>query len=290
MDVGTLISRVRKLEITTRGLTRHLFSGKYHAAFKGKGMSFSEVRNYTLGDDVRNIDWNVTARTLETHVKIFEEERELTVVLLIDLSASSFFGSGEVFKNQLITEIAALLAYSAISNQDKVGAVLFTEQIESYIPPQKGRKVLLKIIRELIHRTQVKGGTEIGRALRYLYNIEKKRSIVFLLSDFMDRDYEQALTMVSKKHDVIGIQIFDLREADLTDMGLVRFRDAETGETRLADTGCAQFRADYARMYKERVEHVKQTFSRAGADLIRISTSDDYVKILAGFFNRRSGK
>lgn len=290
MDVGTLISRVRKLEITTRGLTRHLFSGKYHAAFKGKGMSFSEVRNYTFGDDVRNIDWNVTARTLETHVKIFEEERELTVVLLLDMSASSFLGSGEVFKNQLITEIAALLAYSAISNQDKVGAVLFTEQIESYIPPQKGKKVLLKIIRELIQSTQVKGGTRIGQALQYLYNIEKKRSIVFLLSDFLDRNYEQALTMVAKKHDVIGVQIFDAREAGLNDMGLVRFRDAETGETRLADTGSAAFRAEYARVFNERAERLKQTFSRAGADLIRISTGDDYVKILAGFFNRRIGK
>jgi uncharacterized protein (DUF58 family) len=290
MDVGTLISKVRKLEIAAKGLTRHLFSGTYHAAFKGKGMSFSEVRSYTYGDDVRSIDWNVTARTLETHVKIFEEERELTVVLLIDLSASSFFGSGHVLKHELITEIAALLAYSAISNQDKAGAVLFTDRIESYIPPRKGRMVLFKILRALINRKNTSEGTGIGHALQYLYNIEKKRCIVFLLSDFIDHNFEQALTMVAKKHDVIGVHISDNREKKLADMGLVRFMDAETGVTRLVDTGDVLFRAEYSRIFSERSEYLQEVFRKAGADLICISDGDDYVKVLAGFFKRRSGR
>jgi len=290
MDVGTLIRKVRKLEIAAKGLTKHLFSGKYHAAFKGKGMSFSEVRGYTFGDDVRSIDWNVTARTMETHVKIFEEERELTVLLLVDVSASTFFGSGTVFKNQLITEISALIAYSAISNHDKVGAILFSGEIEAYMPPNKGRRVLLKILRELIYRKYDKSNTEIGKALEYLYNVEKKRCIVFLMSDFSNRNYEQTLSMVAKKHDVIGIHICDARESEIADMGLVRFRDAETGLTRIVDTGNAQFRAGYARIFSEKKERLKRIFSKSGAELIQISTNDDYVKILVGFFKKRSGR
>jgi uncharacterized protein (DUF58 family) len=215
MDTAELLKKVRKLEIKTKGLTKQIFSGEYHSAFKGRGMSFSEVRDYQYGDDVRNIDWNVTARTGGPHVKIFEEERELTVMLLIDVSASSFFGVSSRFKSDMMTELAAVISFSAITNNDKVGAIMFSDRIEKYLPPKKGKQNILRIIRELLNLTPEKSGTNLSEALIYLNNIEKKRAIVFVLSDFMAEGYQQALTIAAKRHDIIGVHIFDEREKSL---------------------------------------------------------------------------
>jgi len=287
MDTTELLKKVRKIEIKTKGLSKHIFSGEYHSAFKGRGMSFSEVRNYTYGDDVRNIDWNVTARTGETSIKVFEEERELTVMLLIDVSASSLFGTSGQFKSELITEIAAVIAFSATTNNDKVGAILFSDKIEKYIPPKKGRKTILRIIRDLITHETENTGTNLKVALEYLNNIQKKRAIVFLLSDFIDHDYEQALNIASRRHDIVGMHIFDKSEKELPDVGLLRIRDAETNKERIIDTSQQSVRSKYADWFSEHEENFKTIFNKSGSDVVSIQTDQDYVKALLKFFKKR---
>ncbi|MFZ1748811.1 MAG: DUF58 domain-containing protein [Saprospiraceae bacterium] len=288
METSELLKKVRKLEIKTKGLTKHIFSGEYHSAFKGRGMSFSEVRDYQYGDDVRNIDWNVTARTGDPHIKIFEEERELTVMLLIDVSASSFFGTTSGFKSEMITELSAVLAFSATSNHDKVGAILFSDHIEKYLPPRKGKQNILRIIRELINLTPKQQGTNLSEALIYLNNIEKKRSITFVLSDFITDNYDQALTIAAKKHDIIGIRIWDEREQHLPDIGLVQVSDAETGATKIVDTSDKGVRDRYTRAYEQRLDKFKTNFNFAKSDTISIHTNEDYIKVMHKFFKRRS--
>ena len=287
MDTAELLKKVRKIEIKTKGLSKHIFSGEYHSAFKGRGMSFSEVRDYTYGDDVRNIDWNVTARTGDTSIKVFEEERELTVILMIDVSASSLFGTKGQFKSELITEIAAVIAFSAATNNDKVGAILFSDKIEKYIPPKKGRKTILRIIRELItHETESKG-TDLQTAFQYLNNIQKKRAIVFAISDFMDDSYEQALNIASRRHDIIGMHIYDKTEKELPNVGLLRIQDAETGHESVIDTAQKSVREKYAKWFREHEENFKTQFKKAGLDVISVQTDQDYVKSLLKFFKKR---
>lgn len=288
MDTAELLKKVRKLEIKTKGLTKQIFSGEYHSAFKGRGMSFSEVRDYQYGDDVRNIDWNVTARTGGPHVKIFEEERELTVMLLIDVSASSFFGVSSRFKSDMMTELAAVISFSAITNNDKVGAIMFSDRIEKYLPPKKGKQNILRIIRELLNLTPEKSGTNFSEALIYLNNIEKKRAIVFVLSDFMAEGYQQALTIAAKRHDIIGVHIFDEREKSLPDVGLLHVEDAETGQKRLIDTSDANIRSQYASYFESNKERFQKDFALAKSDTISISTEEDYIKAMQVFFKRRS--
>jgi uncharacterized protein (DUF58 family) len=288
MDTAELLKKVRKLEIKTKGLTKQIFSGEYHSAFKGRGMSFSEVRDYQYGDDVRNIDWNVTARTGGPHVKIFEEERELTVMLLIDVSASSFFGVSSRFKSDMMTELAAVISFSAITNNDKVGAIMFSDRIEKYLPPKKGKQNILRIIRELLNLTPEKSGTNLSEALIYLNNIEKKRAIVFVLSDFMAEGYQQALTIAAKRHDIIGVHIFDEREKSLPDVGLLHVEDAETGQKRLVDTSDANIRAQYSSYFEYNKEQFQKDFALAKSDTISISTEEDYIKAMQVFFKRRS--
>ncbi|HMR88894.1 MAG TPA: DUF58 domain-containing protein [Saprospiraceae bacterium] len=288
MDTAELLKKVRKLEIKTKGLTKQIFSGEYHSAFKGRGMSFSEVRDYQYGDDVRNIDWNVTARTGGPHVKIFEEERELTVMLLIDVSASSFFGVSSRFKSDMMTELAAVISFSAITNNDKVGAIMFSDRIEKYLPPKKGKQNILRIIRELLNLTPEKSGTNLSEALIYLNNIEKKRAIVFVLSDFMASGYQQALTIAAKKHDIVGVHIFDERERVLPDVGLLHVEDAETGQKRLIDTSDANIRTQYASFFESNKERFQKDFALAKSDTISISTEEDYIKAMQVFFKRRS--
>ncbi len=288
MDTSEIIKKVRKLEIKTKGLTKHIFSGEYHSAFKGRGMAFSEVRDYQYGDDVRNIDWNVTARTGGTHVKIFEEERELTVMLLIDVSASSYFGTSTRFKSEMMTELAAVIAFSAITNHDKVGAILFSDRIEKYLPPKKGKQNILRIIRELIHIQPKNQGTNLAEALVYLNNIEKKRSIAFVLSDFKAQDYEQALAIAAKKHDIIGIHIFDEREKSIPDVGLVQMTDAESGIMRLVDTSDIKVRQTWATYFKNQTALFQSIFNRAKCDTLSIDSQDDYIKAMQLFFKKRA--
>ncbi len=288
MDTSEIIKKVRKLEIKTKGLTKHIFSGEYHSAFKGRGMAFSEVRDYQYGDDVRNIDWNVTARTGGTHVKVFEEERELTVMLLIDVSASSYFGTSTRFKSEMMTELAAVIAFSAITNHDKVGAILFSDRIEKYLPPKKGKQNILRIIRELIHIQPKNQGTNLAEALVYLNNIEKKRSIAFVLSDFKAPDYEQALAIAAKKHDIIGIHIFDEREKSIPDVGLMQMKDAESGVMRLVDTSEIKVRQAWATYFKNQIALFQSIFNRAKCDTLSIDSQDDYIKAMQLFFKRRA--
>ncbi|MEM9549466.1 MAG: DUF58 domain-containing protein [Bacteroidota bacterium] len=287
MDTTELLKKVRKIEIKTKGLSKHIFSGEYHSAFKGRGMSFSEVRDYTYGDDVRNIDWNVTARTGDTSIKVFEEERELTVMLLIDVSASSLFGTSGQFKSELITEIAAVIAFSATTNNDKVGAILFSDKIERYIPPKKGRKTILRIIRDLITHETENQGTDIKKALEYLNNIQKKRAIVFVLSDFIDREYEQALNIASRRHDIVGLHIYDKSEKELPNVGLLRVKDAETGKEKIIDTAMTSVREEYAQWFLTHEEMFKTVFNKSGSDVVSIQTDQDYVKALLKFFKKR---
>lgn len=287
MDTTELLKKVRKIEIKTKGLSKHIFSGEYHSAFKGRGMSFSEVRNYTYGDDVRNIDWNVTARTGDTSIKVFEEERELTVILLIDVSASSMFGTSRMFKSELITEIAAVIAFSATTNNDKVGAILFSDKIERYLPPKKGRKNILRIIRELITHETENIGTNLKTALEYLNNVQKKRAIVFLLSDFIDHNYEQALNIAARRHDIVGLHIYDKSEKELPNVGLLRIKDAETGKEKMLDTSMQSVRDQYSAWFSEHEEAFKTTFNKSGSDVVSIQTDQDYVKALLKFFKKR---
>jgi len=288
METSELLKKVRKIEIKSKGLSKHLFSGEYHSAFKGRGMSFSEVRGYQYGDDVRNIDWNVTARTGDAHVEVFEEERELTVMLLIDISRSAYFGTTELMKNEYITEICAVLAFSAINNNDKVGVLFFSDQIEKYIPPKKGKMHILRIIRELLNITPQGRGTNIGLALEYFNNVVKKRSICFLLSDFMSQNYEAPLRVVARRHDLIGVHLFDPREEELPNVGLIRAEDAETGELRWIDTGDKQVRARYHQWFADNQAYFRTQFLRSGADTISVATTDSYVTALHKFFQRRS--
>jgi uncharacterized protein (DUF58 family) len=287
METSELLSKVRKVEIKTKGLSRHLFTGEYHSAFKGRGMSFSEVRSYQYGDDVRMIDWNVTARTGEPHVKIFEEERELTVMLLIDMSQSSFFGTAAQMKHEILTEICAVLAFSAINNNDKVGVLFFSEGVEKFMPPKKGRQYILRIIRELIDFQPKGKGTNIGGALEYFNNAIKKRSVCFLLSDFLAKGYEAPLRIAARKHDLIGVQIVDPRETALPNIGLMRVKDPETGQVQWLDTASAAVRKHYEDWHREQSDYFRGVFLKSGADVVRIQTDESYVNALLKFFHKR---
>ncbi len=282
-----ILKKVRKIEIKTKELSKHLFSGEYSSTFKGRGMSFSEVRDYQYGDDVRSIDWNVTARYDQTHVKVFEEERELTVIFLLDISRSSFFGTQNQFKSDIYTEICATLAFSALTNNDKVGAILFTDKVEKYIPPQKGRNHVLRIIRELIYFEPSSNGTDVMLALKYFNNVIKKKSIAFVLSDFISDNFETSLRIAAKKHDVIGVKIYDEMEASLPDVGLIRIKDAETGEAALVDTSSASIREYYHQEWLKHLHYYDDSFKKAGAFTLTINTKGDYVKELMKFFKRR---
>lgn len=288
MEASEIIKKVKKIEIKTRGISQHLFSGEYHSAFKGRGMSFSEVREYSYGDDIRHIDWNVTARTNFPHIKVFEEERELNIMFLIDCSKSSLFGTNEYLKSDYITELCAVLAFSAVNNNDKVGAILFSDEIEHYIPPKKGKKQILRIIRELVDQKNDKEGTNIEVALKYLTNVTKKRATVFLLSDFIDTQYEDALKIISRKHDLIGLRVFDPAERELPNMGLIQTFDQETGTRQLIDTSSPSHRLAYRQQFDERTATLIDVFSQIKGDLIQLSTEEDYIKALLGFFKKRT--
>jgi len=288
MDASEILKKVRKIEIKTKGLSKHIFSGEYHSAFKGRGMSFSEVRDYSYGDDVRNIDWNVTARTGDPHIKVFEEDRELTVMLVIDISQSSSFGSVKQFKSELTAELSAVIAFSAITNNDKVGAILFSDEVEKYIPPKKGKKHILRIIREIIYHEPSSRGTDLDKALIYLNNIQKKKAIVFILSDFMTQGYEAALSIATKRHDLIGMHIYDQLEKDLPNLGLITAYDAETGDKVILDSSSSKVRNKYNSWFQSNVDYYDSTFNRYRSDHISISTADDYVKLLLQFFKKRS--
>ncbi len=287
MDTSDIIKRVRQIEIKTKGLSKHIFSGEYQSAFKGRGMSFSEVRDYHYGDDVRNIDWNVTARTGSSHVKVFEEERELTVMFLIDISPSSFFGTVNRFKSEINTEICATLAFSAITNNDKVGAILFSDHIEKYLPPQKGKSHILRIIRELIYHRPEGVKTNLEDALIYLNNVIKKRATCFILSDFLAENYESALSIAAKRHDIIGLHVYDEKEEALPNVGLVRVKDAETGKEKIIDTSSRKLRDQYNQWFVKHQHYFKESFIKTGSDTLSIKTDDDYVKALLQFFKRR---
>ncbi len=288
MDTNEILKKVRKIEIKTKGLSKHIFSGEYHSAFKGKGMSFSEVREYQYGDDVRNIDWNVTARTGDPFVKVFEEERELTLMLLVDISKSTLFGTRTQMKSELITELSAVLAFSATQNNDKVGAILFSSEVEKYIPPKKGKGHILRIIREIIYHEAKHPDTNIKAALEYLNNIQKKKSIAFLLSDFMDTGYEDAVSISARKHDLIGMHITDTAEKELINVGLLKTIDAETGKPVFIDTSSRAFRNKYRKWYDSNFNYFNTHFKKSGADLVSIKTGEDYVKLLLHFFKSRS--
>jgi uncharacterized protein (DUF58 family) len=288
METNELLKRVRKIEIKTRGLSRHIFAGEYHSAFKGRGMTFSEVREYQYGDDFRSVDWNVTARFNHPYIKVFEEERELTVMLLLDISGSGEFGTQSRYKSSMITEIAALLSFSAIQNNDKVGVIMFTDKIERFIPPKKGRQHILKIIRELIDFKPESRLTNITIPLRYLVNVIKKRSIAFLISDFMNDNFEDALKIASKKHDLVGLRIYDLREMQLPSVGLMKVKDAETGEITWVDSGSTYVRNAYHEIYHKRQEELNDLLARVGVDYVSIAAHEDYVKPLMRLFKKRA--
>lgn len=287
METAEIIKKVRKIEIKTRGLSKQLFSGEYHSTFKGRGMSFSEVRDYQFGDDVRNIDWNVTARTGDPHIKVFEEERELTVMLLIDVSQSSYFGTTNQLKQGIMTEISAVLSFSAIQNNDKVGVLFFSDKIEKFIPPKKGKPHILRIIRELIDFHPESKGTNIGEALRYFNNLVKKRSICFILSDFMNTGYEDPLRIAARRHDIIGVHLYDPREKEIPNVGLIRAVDAETGKVGWIDTGMASIRQKYADIFQENFDYFRNTFLKSGTDYVSIQTDESYVNALLKFFKKR---
>jgi uncharacterized protein (DUF58 family) len=287
LSTSALLKKVRKIEIKTKGLSNHIFAGEYHTAFKGKGMAFSEVREYQPGDDIRSIDWNVTARYNSPFVKVFEEEREMTVMLLIDLSASGNFGTQEQFKRELATELAAILAFSAIKNNDKVGVIFFTEKVEKFIPPKKGKSHILRIIREVLAFEPTGKGTDISGALEYFSAVIKKRSICFILSDFMSEDFEKPLKIASKKHDLVALRIYDKREDTLPNVGLVPMQDAETEIIQFVDTSNKQVRDNFAKNRVLKNEKLQKLFPASGVDLINIITGKDYIKPLINFFKTR---
>ncbi|MCA0933157.1 DUF58 domain-containing protein [Lutimonas saemankumensis] len=287
MDTKELLKKVRKIEIKTRRLSDHIFSGEYHSSFKGRGMTFSEVRQYQYGDDIRSIDWNVTARYNEPYVKIFEEERELTMMLVVDISGSESFGTTEQFKRDILTEISATLAFSAIQNNDKVGLLLFSDEIELFIPPKKGKTHVLRIIRELIEFEPQSKKTDLAHALRYLSNVMKKKAIVFILSDFIDTGYDNALKIVGKKHDVTGIRVYDKLETEMPKLGMVPMRDSETGKIVLVNTNSKRVRINYRAKYLETVDYFEDSFTKSGSGVINTRVDESYVKKLLGYFKRR---
>lgn len=288
LTTAEILKKVRELEIKSKKLTSDLFTGEYHSAFKGKGMSFREVREYYAGDDIRFIDWNVSARFGHPFSKVFEEERELTVMLLVDVSASSFFGTVNGNKKDLATEIAAVLSFSVVNNGDKIGIILYSDKIEKYIPPKKGKQHALYILRELLSIAPAKKGTALSTALRYFTNTTRQKSIAFVLSDFIDAGYEDQLRIASKKHDVIGLKLYDKMEQLLPDAGLLRVEDVETGTQKWVDTGSAFVRHQYEREFFRITDYSNAVFKKCGADLLHLRTDEDYVKVLQRFFISRS--
>ncbi len=283
-----ILKKVRELEIKSKKLTSDLFTGEYHSAFKGKGMSFKEVREYAAGDDIRFIDWNVSARFGHPFSKVFEEERELTVMLLVDISPSSFFGTVNAMKRDIATEIGSVLSFSAVNNGDKIGVIFYSDRVEGYIPPKKGREHALFIVRELLSRQPKGKGTELSKALRYFNNVTRQKSIAFVLSDFLDANYEDALRIAGKKHDVIGLKLYDKMDQLLPDAGLLQVTDAETGATKWVDSGSRFVRYSYEQEFFRVTQYSTQTFKKAGCDLLHIRTDQDYVKILQRFFLSRN--
>ncbi|MGC6491025.1 MAG: DUF58 domain-containing protein [Flavobacteriales bacterium] len=288
MDTTDLLKKVRKIELKTKGLSNHIFAGEYHTAFKGRGMAFSEVREYQPGDDIRTIDWNVTARFNTPYIKVFEEERELTVMLIIDLSGSKNFGSQNKMKQELVTELAAVLAFSAIQNNDKIGVIFFSNKVEKFIPPKKGKSHILRIIRELIVFEPENSETDIAVALQYFNNVIKKRAVCFVISDFMDQGFDAPLKIANKKHDVIAVRINDLRESELPNVGLIQLKDAESGILKWVDTSNKNTRESYHRNYKESINRTEQLFKNSGVDSIELRTDLDYIKPLIRFFKKRN--
>ncbi|MDR0681987.1 MAG: DUF58 domain-containing protein [Dysgonamonadaceae bacterium] len=289
METSELLKKVRQIEIKTRGLSRNIFAGQYHSAFKGRGMAFSEVREYEFGDDTRDIDWNVTARYSKPYIKVFEEERELTVVLLIDVSGSKDFGTQGMTKKDMTTEIAATLAFSAMQNNDKIGVIFFSDKIEKFIPPQKGKKHILYIIRELIDFQPVDIQTDITQVLQYLTNAIKKRCTAFVISDFIDNhDYQHALTIANRKHDMVAIQVFDERESEIPNVGLMKLKDAETQKEKWIDTSSPKVRLAYKSWWENRQMNMLNAFKKSHVDSISIRTDEDYVKALMNLFHKRA--
>src|SRR5574344_1513052 len=285
METSEILKKVRQIEIKSKGLSNNIFAGQYHSAFKGHGMVFSEVREYQYGDDVRDIDWNVTARFNHPYVKVYEEERELTVMLMIDVSGSLEFGTRTQMKKDMVTEIAATLAFSAISNNDKIGVIFFSDRIEKYIPPKKGRKHILYVIREMLDFHAESRGTDVKMALEYLQNVMKRRCTAFVLSDFYTRgDFERTLTIANRKHDVVAIQVYDVLQRELPDVGLVKVKDAETGHEMYIDTSSSKLRRRHHGYWKSREAGLKQTFNRSNVDNVSIATNEDYVKSLMALF------
>lgn len=288
METSDLLKKVRHIEIRAKGLSRNIFAGEYHSAFKGRGMAFSEVREYQFGDDLRDIDWNVTARYNRPYIKIYEEERELTVMLLIDVSESLGFGSTEKVKRDVVAEIAATLAFSAIQNNDKIGVIFFSEQIEKFIPPKKGRKHILFIIREILGFEPEQNGTDINLALRYMTNAIKKRCTAFLISDFIDiNNYKQALSIANKKHDIAAIQVYDKLSTQLPSLGLMKVLDPESGNETWIDTSSKKVRNDYAKWWRDRQTEMDTMFKQSSVDNVSVSTDDDYVRALLSLFQKR---
>ncbi len=287
MDTKELLKKVRKIEIKTRRLSDHVFGGEYHSTFKGRGMTFSEVRQYQFGDDVRSIDWNVTARYNEPFVKVFEEERELTMMLMVDVSGSELFGTTNQFKKEVVTEISATLAFSALQNNDKVGLILFSDQVELFIPPKKGKSHVLRIIRELLEFKPQSHETDITEALKFLTNVMKKKAIVFMLSDFIAEDYDTTLRIVGNKHDVTGIRIYDEKETFIPNLGMIQVEDAETGGVRLINTSSKKVRNSYGQYYKEHVAYFNDAFTKSGSGTLSCRVDESYVKKLLGYFKRR---
>ena len=288
MDANELLKKIRKIEIKTRGLSSNIFAGEYHSAFKGRGMTFSEVREYQYGDDIRDIDWNVTARTGHPYVKVYEEEREMTVMLLVDVSRSRLFGAVGEEKREMIAEIAATIAFSAISNNDKIGMLFFSDKIEKFIPPKKGKKHILFLIRELLDFTPENPGTDIGVALRYFTDAQKKRSTTFLISDFIDsHDFSRPLSIAARKHDLIAVQVYDRRDASLPDVGMMRVADLETGADRWIDTSNKKVRRAYDRWWYDRQQAMTEAMQRSRVDIASVSTDEDYVKSLMALFRMR---
>ena len=289
METSEIIKKVRKIEIKTRGLSSNIFAGQYHSAFKGRGMAFSEVREYQFGDDVRDIDWNVTARFHRPYVKVFEEERELTVMLLIDVSGSLDFGTQKQMKRDMVTEIAATIAFSAIQNNDKIGVVFFSDKIEKYIPPKKGRKHILYIIREMLDFHPESKRTDVKQAVEFLSSVQKRRTTAFILSDFYDRqDFLQPLQIANRKHDVVALQVYDQRARELPDVGLMRVVDAETGYEQYIDTSSKRLRQAHEKYWRQRQDNLRETMNKSNVDLVSIATNEDYVKALLMLFKQRS--
>ena len=287
VDASELIKKVRKIEIKTRGLSQHVFAGEYHSAFKGRGVTFSEVREYQYGDDIRNIDWNVTARFNHPYIKVFEEERELTVLLLVDTSGSRNFGSVNQLRRNILTEISAVLSFSAIQNNDKIGLILFSDRVEKFIPPKKGKKHILHIIRELIEFDPQSSKTGLTEPLIFLTNAIKKRCTAFIISDFICPDFEESLKIAGRKHDIVALQVYDRRDKEIPDMGLVKFLDSETGEEKWIDTSSDNTRKLYSESWNNRQKLLENSFSRTGVDYTSVSTSEDYVKPLITLFKNR---